>query len=739
MIPCETTRSWSSNWISAGFCHSSWQAPAKPAPFFRKEFAFDSTGKTTVFLCGLGYYELYLNGRRVGDHVLDPVVTQYDRRARYVTYDITGLLKKGRNAIGVILGDGWYNPTTTEVWHFDKVSWADYPKLLLEIENDGRLLLGTDDSWRCLRDAGPITFNALRNGEFYDARREMPGWATPGFDDSAWGAAEICPGPGGVLTLQTCPPCRVTETITPARVLSSKHGGSIYDMGVAIAGWARIRVKGEAGAVIRLRYSELISPYEDDIDQSHIGVFVKSGEFQTDRYTLRGAGEEVWEPRFTYHGFNYVEATVESGEAEILGLEGCVVHTDFESIGTFEASMPELTKLFECTRRSFIGNYVGIPTDCPHREKNGWMGDALLASETGLFNYDLAETYTAWMQTIADAQRPNGQLPGIVPTGGWGFNWGSGPVWDSAFIQIPYSVYVYSGKMQIIEMNYAPMRQYIRFLSTLATGHIVKFGLGDWCHAERSKIVDTRLTSTGYYYLDTLTVAKCADLVGKPEDAAELRALATEIRTAFNNAFYNGDGTYAKGEPTALAVALEQGLCPAEERQKVAAKLAEHMEARRCRAEFGIIGAKYVPRALAANGYVDTACRIITQPGFPGWVNWLDRGATSLWEDWSGRSSHNHIMFGDIAAWMMQYLAGIVPDETRPGFREITLKPLPAAGVDFVRASYRIPAGMLKVDWQRVDGTFRLYAELPSGITGKAFLPDGTIRPLTDGANSFEC
>lgn len=739
MISCDIERKWSSNWISAGFCLNNWQAPARPAPYFRRAFEWDGRGEAVVYLCGLGYYELYLNGEKVGDHVLDPVVTQYDRRARYVKYDLSSRLRKGANTFGVILGSGWYNLLTSEVWHFDKVSWNDYPKLILELEIDGKVALRTDESWKCLREAGPITFTQLRNGEFYDARKEIPGWSENSFDDSAWEKAKIIPGPGGVLTEQVMPPCRVTRTLRPARELKSRSGGIIYDIGQPVAGWARIRVRGERGAVVRLRYSELINDGEDDIDQSNISSFILSGETQTDRYTLKGGDEEVWEPRFVYHGFNFVEAAVEEGTAEIVALEARVVSTGFTSIGSFESSNRELTTLFEYTRRSFVGNFVGIPTDCPHREKNGWTGDASLASETGLFNFDLASPYAEWIQTIADVQRPNGQLPGIIPSGGWGFNWGSGPVWDSAFILIPYNVYLYTGDRSIIERNYGQMRQYIRFLETLADNRIIEFGLGDWCHYDHSRIVDTKVTSTAYSYCETVTVAKCAELLGRDGDAAELRALAAEIREAFNKAFYHGGGTYAKGEPTALALALEFGLCPEKERSAVAAKLAGHMENRRCRADFGIVGAKFVPRALAANGYADTACRILTQPDFPGWVHWLSRGATGLWENWDGQASRNHIMFGDIAAWMMQYLAGIVPDEKHPGFSEVTLRPLPAAGVDRVKASHRAPSGQISVEWERDGGEFRLTARIGDGVPGRVELPDGSSRTLAAGENRFEC
>ncbi len=735
----QNDRVWNAKWVGAGFTHVSFKAAAKPAPFFRKSFSFAGKGKKAeVFFCGLGWSELYLNGKKVGDSVLDPVVTQYDRRSRYVRYDVTKLLKKGENVFGVILGNGWYDCSTNEVWHFDKASWLDYPKFIFELELDGKPALLSDASWKCLREEGPIRFNELRNGEFYDARKEPGDWSAPGFKETGWGASVIVPGPGGILTEQTMPPCKVMARISPAAVYKSFDGAKIYDIGQNITGWAHIRVKGAAGAEIKLRYAEKISAYKDQILQDNISSYIKSGETQTDRYTLKGGAAEEWEPRFTYHGFRYVEVSV-TGEAEILGLEGCLVHTAFRSLTEFKSSDAILDKLFECTRWSFIDNFTGIPTDCPHREKNGWTGDALLAAETGLFMFDMASSYHDWVQTIADAQRPNGQLPGIVPTTGWGYNWGSGPAWDSAFILIPWYVYLYSGETRILEENYEKMKRYIEFLGTLATDHIVSFGLGDWCHVDISRITDVRVTSTGYYYADTVVMMKCAELLGHKDDAKAFRTLASEIKDVFNKTFYHGDGVYAKGEMTALACALYQGLCPEKECAKTAAKLNEVVLANGCRTDFGILGAKYVPRALADYGYAETAYRLITQPAFPGWVDWINHGATTLWEAWGGGSSLNHIMFGDIAAWMMQYLAGIVPDERHPGFSGLTIRPFAPEGLDSLSVSYSVPAGKVKVNWKKENGRFRLDLTVPKGIPCRVCLPDGSCREQKTASASYEC
>ncbi|MCL1909541.1 MAG: family 78 glycoside hydrolase catalytic domain, partial [Kiritimatiellaeota bacterium] len=365
---------------------SDWRAKVKPAPLFRREFTLGAKPvSATLRVCGLGFHEARVNGAKVGDHVLDPVPTQYDVRTRYVTHDITAMLRKGANAVGVMLGNGWYNCHTAEVWHFDKASWRDYPKLLLQLDitlaNGKSVRVCSDPEWRFAE--GPVRFDALRNGEFYDAREERPGWDAPGFDDSAWARAIIVPGPGGALEEQTAPPCKVFETIKPVcgvgRVV--RPGVTLFDFGVNIAGWVRLTAKGEAGREVVLRYGERVNE-AGELDQKSISGLIMAGEIQTDRYTFKGGATETWEPRFTYHGFQYVQAENLPPGAT---LEARVVRSAFAEAGSIETSDETLNKLVEITLRAYRSNFVGIPTDCPHREKNGWTGDAQLASHTGIF------------------------------------------------------------------------------------------------------------------------------------------------------------------------------------------------------------------------------------------------------------------------------------------------------------------------------------------------------------------
>jgi alpha-L-rhamnosidase len=718
-------------WIGRAECiNISWQAKVLPAPFFRKKFAIErKLADAEISICGLGYYELYINGRKVGDHVLDPVVTQYDKRVRYVVYDVAEYLVHGENVIGVILGNGWYNCHTAEVWHFDKASWRDYPKFSLGLKADNRTVLISDTTWKC--SSGPIVFDGLRNGETYDARLELDGWLSPDYDDSTWQhVARVAP-PGGILEEQTMPPCKVMQTIPYCEQWCTPTGDKLYDFGQNLTGWVRIEVSGDAGAELVIRYGERLKA-DRSIDQEHIGMYILSGDVQTDRYILKGSGEEIWEPRFTYHGFQYVQISV-VGKAEIHQIEARFVYTSFEQTGQLLCANTVLNDLQECTLRSYRGNFTGIPTDCPHREKNGWTGDAQLAAETGLFNFNAASSYEHWIDSLADIQRPGGQLPGIAPSAGWGYNGAGGPAWDSALLLIPWYIYLYTGRTYAIKKHYNAMKKYVDYCSRMADDNIVSFGLGDWCHVDKKRIVDVALTSTAYYYVDALLIAKFAELQGHTEDWRCYTELAAEIKKAFNKRFYRGAGIYAKGEQTAMACALYQGLVDHEEKSKVVQKLVDAVNQNNVKPDFGILGAKYVPRALGENGYVALAYKLISQSDFPGWGYWLKQGATTLWENWNGEASRNHIMFGDISAWMYQYLAGIRPDPENPGFKNIIIQPNPVPGLKWVRATCKTPAGEISVSWKLIENSFKLDIELPEHITAIVKMPDETISMIKHG------
>ncbi len=681
------------------------------APYFRCEFDAETVAGATLAICGLGWYEVCLNGRKVGDHVLDPIVTNYDLRARYVVYDVAAYLKPGRNTVGVVLGTGWYDHVDADVWNFDHAAWRDRCKFALHLRCGGaELVSGEPAGWRCTT-AGPITFNSLRNGEYYDARLEMAGWAENGFDDSTWQVPVPLAPPGGVLEEQTSPPCRVMRVIRPVALKRLSPTRAVADFGVNLSGWCRIRVRGKAGDTVELRYGERLFP-DGRVDKEHIGKFVLSGENQCDRYTLRGDGVEEWAPRFTFHGFQYCQI---DGEPELESVTAEFVHTSFADAGNFESPDAELNALQRAVQESYRGNFVGIPFDCPHREKNGWTGDTQLAAETGLCNFDAASSLEQWLDTLADCQRPSGQLPGIAPACGWGYNWGSGPAWDAAFFVIPELIYRYTGSGRTYEKHFDGMLRYLDYAASRASGDLVAFGLGDWNHIDNAKMAPVEFTSSAYLMHCNRLAAKFARRLGRGEGTM-LDARAERMRDALNARYNNGGGSFAHDEMTALGMALVFDIAPEGERAAAAERLARIVRDNGYKPYFGILGSRAVPRALADAGFVETAFRLFMQPEYPGWIHWLRQGATTLWGNWHGEASRNHIMFGDVSAWCFRYLGGLVPDEAHPGFSSVTLRPHPVPQLDWFRMFHDTPHGRISVGWRREGGTYQFNVSVPDGI-----------------------
>lgn len=757
---------WHGKWIGA-----TESTDYEPAPYFRHDFVLPESRRApalpdtatppiaptvatpatkqlkraTAYICGLGYYELHLNGKKVGDHVLDPGYTRYDRRALYVTYDVTQQLQPGSNTVGIVLGTGWENVHSKAVWYFDKAPWRAAPKALLEIRlefTDGSTdRIVTDETWKT--SPGPILYDSIYGGQTYDARRELPGWDSAGYNDRGWQPAHIVSPPGGHLTAQPCPPIRVAARIKPVAIKEPKPGLFVFDMGQNFAGWAELTVAGPVGTRVTLRYGERLAS-DGTLDQSHIAQHqVKSAlppRFQTDEYILKGAtpgsrqSREIWHAQFCYHGFQYVEVTGFPGRPTLDNLTGLFIHSDVggaDRQADFDCSDPALTRLWRNTCISYLSNLQSIPTDCPHREKNGWTGDAHLAAEFGLLNFDSAGVYTKWINDLDDEQRPTGELPGIVPSSGWGYEWGNGPAWDSAFLLIPWYCYRYAGDPHLLTDHYAGIKRYVDYLTTRAKDHIVSIGLGDWVPYETQTPVE--VTSTAYYYRDARIVAEVARLLGKTDDAKIYDALADAIKIAFNRAFFHPEtAIYANGGQTSLSCALYQDLVPSDQHDAVVQSLVRAVERRNGHIDTGILGAKYILHALTDNGQAAVANTILTQKSAPGWLWWQEQGATTLWESWGGADSRNHIMFGDASAWLIETLAGITPLE--PGFAVARIQPHPTGSLTSAHARIHTLYGPLVSDW-RIDPHTRaitLHVEIPVNSSAIVYVP---TRP---GAISME-
>ncbi|MEJ5169873.1 MAG: family 78 glycoside hydrolase catalytic domain, partial [Fimbriimonadales bacterium] len=635
--------------------------PAKPAPLLRKEFdAKPGLLRALAFVSGLGYHRLTINGRPAHDSVLDPPFTRFDRRVLYTVHDVTGLLRRGRNAIGLVLGNGFLNVPARDAWNFERAPWREPPmarlQLLLEYADGSTQVVGTDGTWRI--GEGPWRWDAVRQGEVYDARLETPGWDEPGFDDSGWQRASVLSGPKGKIAALKSRPCRVTETLRPRYVREVKPGVFVFDLGQNIAGWVRFRVRGPAGTEVRLLMGEKLHA-DGTVDRSNLSGLVYDPFFSEVRYILRGGGEETFESAFAYYGFQYVQVEGWPGTPGLDDLEGRVVHTDFPRAGDVR-STPLFDWIQDATLWSYRSNFVGIPTDCPHREKNGWTGDAHLATEQALFNWDNAAGYLKWLDDLMDEQREDGALPGIVPTGGWGYTWGNGPAWDSALVLIPYYLYVYTGDAGVLARCYESMRRYVDYLERNSKNLLIPFGLGDWVPAKTETPAD--ITSTAYFAIDADIVSLTASLLGRPAEAVRYATLAKNVRTAFRSAFLSEDGTVGLGSQTAQSCALFQDMLKLPQKPEAFQRLVERIAQDGGKLDVGILGAKYLFHTLSEGGRHELALDLLFRTDQPSYGWWREQGATTLWETWDGNASRNHIMFGDVSAWFYKQLAGIRPD-----------------------------------------------------------------------------
>ncbi len=746
--PWSQTASWEMGLLAPDDWHGHWIArnnstAQQPLPLLRREFTVAGKVKwARAYVSGLGYYELSLNGRRVGDHCLDPGYTRYDKRVLYAAYDVTEAVREGDNAVGAMLGNGWFNVSTRAPWNFDRAPWRASPRLLVELRielEDGRVeIIASDASWKTVE--GPITLSSIYGGESYDARREPPGWSEPGFDDTDWQAAELVEPPAGRLVAQTMPAIKVSRVLTPVEVTQPEPGVYVFDFGQNLAGFAELTVSGPAGAEVSMTYSEHLDG-NGRVDQRNIAQHVWSHgrrqRFQTDTYTFDGTGLEKWHARFTYHGFRYVEVTGSPEPLDAESLRASFMYSAVAEVGTFECSNPLLNQIWKNARWSYLSNLQGIPTDCPHREKNGWTGDAHLACEFGLLNFDGASVYSKWINDLADEQQPDGRLPGIVPTAGWGYDWGNGPAWDSAYVLIPEYLHLYCGDKRLQSRQYEGNRRYVDYLARVAEDGIVSIGLGDWCPWKAE--TPAALTSTGYFYQDARIVADTAHRLGHEDDARKYAALAEDVRSAFNERFYDANvGAYHPDTQTALSCALYQGLVPAQAATGVLDALVSAVEKADNHIDAGILGSKYLLTALSDGGRADVAFRIAAQDTQPSWGWWIRQGATTLWEQWSTADSNNHIMFGDVAAWFTRELAGLKPDPTAPGFERVIIRPNPVAGLEWAKASYDSIHGSIAVSWSQNGGEFSLDATIPANVVATVFLPTSDVASIQEGGRDVK-
>lgn len=692
----------------------------EPSPLFRKTFVANKKIKEArAYIAAAGYYEMFINGKRMGKNYLDPGFTHFNKRILYVTHDITPLLKRGDNVLAAVLGNGFFNEQTVAVWNFENAPWRARPSLLCEIHitytdrtND---IITTDESW-CTA-TGPYTYNNIYSGDKYDASAGGTDWNMCHFDDSKWQPATVTVNPAQLLVSQQMPGIQITEELKPVDIKAFNDKTYLFTFDRNISGLCRLNVKGEAGTRIILKHGERLKE-DGHLKQEPINEFfrpVKQEEmFQTDIYTLKGTGkEEVYMPSFSYHGFQYVE--VECSQPTMLSkdnLTALFMHTNVTPAGHFACSNPIVNKIWDATMNAYLSNLHSIPTDCPQREKNGWTADAHVSIDLGLLGFDGITVYEKWMNDFIDNQRDGiGDISGIVPSYNWGY--GTGPVWDAALFIIPNALYDYYGDKRCIENMYPTMLRYLDFLKTKETEGLLNYGLGDWVPWKAT--TNNEYTSSAYYYLDCTLMARFASLLGK--NAAPFQQKATELKKLINQKFFHPEtNTYAEGTQAAQAVALYLSLVPEEKEQAVADKLHESVKANNYFLDFGMLGSKTVPAMLAKYGHIADVMKMVTQTEAPSWGHWVEvLKYKTLPEDWGSVSSLNHVFLGDISAWMMNWLAGIRHNSAVPGFRRIDITPNFVKELDWVKGEYHSVRGLIRSEWKREGGNITLSVTVPIG------------------------
>ena len=742
-------RNWQGFWIT-----DSQDINLKPAPYFRK--IFKPAGKiknARAYIAAAGLYEFYINGIKVGNHLLDPMYTRFDRRNLYVTYDITSQFKSADDiSIGVILGNGWYNHQSTAVWYFDKAPWRSRPRFCMDVrityENGVVETIKTGEDWKTT--LSPITFNSIYTGEQQDARLKVKTFDSIAKGDKKWKNAIIVGAPSQNIVAQVLHPIRDVEEITPKSMRKINDHRYIFDLGRNIAGVSKIRVHGERGTILRLKHSELLDK-DGNVDQSNIIVHYRPTDdkdpFQTDIYTLSGEGEEIFMPHFNYKGFQYIE--VESDKPIELtkeSLTGIFMHSDVPIAGEISSSNPTLNKIWKATNSSYLSNLFGYPTDCPQREKNGWTGDAHIASETGLYNFDGITIYEKWLADHRDEQQPNGVLPSIIPSDGWGYEWGNGPDWTSSIAIIPWNIYLFYGDSKLLSDCYDNIKRYVDHITELSPAGLTNWGLGDWVPVK--SVTPKEFTSSIYYYVDALILARSARILKKQSDYEKYIALSNKIKDAVNAKYLNQETCiYGEGFQTELSAPLYWGIVPEKLIKKVADKLAQRVIADKNHIDVGLLGTKTVLNALSENGYADLAYEVASQETYPSWGWWIKNGATTLLENWpidaKSDISQNHIMFGEISAWMYKALAGIKPDTQNPGFKNVLLRPCFVKGLVAFQAKHTGPYGDILSSWIRENNQIIYSVVIPPNSTASLFLNSKSIlendgkRVITINVNKF--
>ena len=677
--------------------------------------------RARLYVTGLGYYEASCNGKRIGDRVLAPAKTNYRKWILYDTYDLTARLTPGTNAIGIMLGNGWFNPYP-KWWEPYRMQWFGSKRALVQLHveyADGSSeAIVSDRSWKTA--PGPVLHSCVYDGEVCDAREELPHWNQADANDANWIPANVVEPPGGRLVSHLMPPIKVIEHLPAVAVKRPKPGVQVFDFGQNFAGWSRLSVSGPRGTRIHLRYAE------DVREDGSLDVTSNEKAEAADIYVLKGEGVEVYEPKFTFHGFRYVELTGFPGKPGLTNLLGCVVHTDCANTGSFVCGNELLNRIHRATVWSQRSNLMGYPMDCPQRdERLGWFGDAMVSMEEAQFNFDMPVFYNHWLNGMRLNQNgTNGDISIVSPRPYIPDE--PDPTWSSAYLVMAWQYYVHYGDREFLSQQFDAMKRYVDYLGTQASNHILpKYWIGDWGTIVQGwKEGEPVSVSTAFYYYDARIVAKAARVLGRAAEAKEYDTLAKQARASFNRRFFDPHKKeYEQGTQFSNAFPLFLGLVDPADEPAVLENILHDLERRQWHFNVGVLGAKYLIEALTDHGQSAAAYTLATQTGYPSWAHLLEGGRTTLSEFWDLHGSHNHVMLGSIDGWLYRNLAGIQTDEQHPGFEHFFIKPFVPQSLSFVKAKIQTVRGPITVSWVNTNGIFELNVSVPANSSATIHVP----------------
>ena len=711
-----------------------------PPPYLRKEFTVGRPiRRAVVYASALGIYELHINGQRVGEDYFTPGWTDYPTRVHYQTYDVTDLVRQGKNAMAAILADGWYAGYLG--FGRKREHYGDKPRLFVQLEMEyadgARRTVVTDRTWKAAY--GPHLEADFLMGEVYDAQRQMLGWDAPDFDDSSWDKVAITDTEHGRIHAYPGVTVRETLQIKPLKVTEPEQGRYVFDMGQNFAGWVRMKVRGKAGTKVVLRFAEMLNPdgtiYTTNLREARC----------IDTYILAGHGIEVWEPRFTYHGFRYVDVTGYPGKPKPDAITGIVLHSDTPPVGSFECSNPMVNQLWRNIVWSQRGNFIEVPTDCPQRdERLGWTGDAQIFIRTATYNMDVAAFFTKWLMDLEDAQTKEGAFPDVAPHK---VAMGSGvPAWGDAGVICPWTIYQVYGDTRALEKHYDSMKKWIAYLKNNSKDLLrPAYGYGDWVAVGSKTPKD--VIATAYFAYSTRLVSKVAAVLGKSDDARKYEQLFRQIKDAFNKAYVSDDARIKGETQTCYVLGLYFDLLDGEKRQLAAKHLVEAIRKKNWHLSTGFVGLGHLLPALTKVDRIDVAYRLLNNDTFPSWGYSIKHGATTIWERWDGwtaqkgfqdpgMNSFNHYAFGSVGRWMFGTAAGI--DTEGPGYKRIIIRPRPGGGFTYTKASYKSIHGEIVSDWKIKGRTFTLNVTVPANTTATVYVPAKDADAVTESGRPVQ-